>query len=1457
MCSREKLLELGQESLGAWMSVHIELERTFSPIQPGDEYDPDVWRALRQFGGDSTGWDAVLDWNRVVILAEAGVGKTHELREMAARLRRDGKSAFFCRIEDIGAEQLGEALEVGQDSLDTWMEGNETGWFFLDSVDEARLADRRYFERALRKLSKALGDNAHRARVYISSRASDWRPATDLEIVTRYLSPPAPSKEIADDDKGQDQDSPLDSLEEDKRDRSDNEVHIVRLEPLDEDQIRRFAQGQGVNDADAFLEAIIRSEATIFAERPQDLIELVAYWREYGRIGSHAEMLVFNITTKLKETNPDRDSLSPLAPNKARAGVEMLAAALTFMRSSAVALPDSGPRQEDMLNCTQADGVLPSWTAPERQALLTRAIFDQATYGRARFHHRSVREYLTAEWLVRLLEQGKSRRAVEELIFASRHGLKVVPPSLEPIAAWLALCDHGIRERLINEAPQVLIAHGDPSQLPIDVRRRLLIQFAELNRDRDDTGLSVDIKKLARLADPALAPTVRELLVRHRSQEDMRELMLRLIWQGQLGDCSDLALDIALDASMDDYSRQCGVRAVGAAGTNDQKRQVAETILQDPTAWDHQPLGDALLMLFPSALSVPELVSVVQYVKPPGEFSLDNIDHAMSTIAQSSCPDDQCQTLMHGLLPLIEQQPHIADYAPASSRYVWLLPYVAKLAERLLAMSASNDRQSLEIELRATELVGKLGRHLRGHSYRTKNHLPKIVQSDASLRLKLFWRAAERIRKEQSDKEQRTECWQILHEMPFEQQLNDDDFEVFLQQINLKESMDDRLIALGTAFGIRRSGPDKRKRLYRLKKAVKDIPELEERLDELLHPGPMSDVARKFRRQERKWKRRQRARKQAEEEQRHRRIEALQRAPQRLRNITDRTVKAVFGDLYDLSQQVRYAVESRHRWGCAEWQQLIPEFGREVAEAARDGFKAYWGLYTPETEAQNGSCTHGVVVGLTGLAVEAAEDPDWANKLSSIEAKTAITYAVHEINGLPDWAPDLIAVHPATCDEVIREELRWEINFKGDQPPHHMFSAIRYGEGAVRSRYLAYVFTLIQETEPRHAQTLENTLYLLLRWENLDTSAFAALAKKRFGLAEDDGRRLTWFVAWLCVDAGSAFATLREWIENAANDQEAVQRTISFCGALMPHREMRFRSIHRDFERIEILRELVPFIYRHVRIDEDHKHEGVFEPDARDNAESTRSYLLGRVMEMSGPEAFNALMHFSQCLPHPRSRDRMITLVHRRAAVDAEPTPWEATDLISFSREAEKAPRSQRELFEISYSRLDDLKLDLEDGDESEAAIIINIDQETTLRMWFAKRLRGASRGRYTVAQEDELADATRPDLRVHSPNVEAPVPIELKIADNWTYGELSAGLVRQLAGQYQRDERTKFGIYLLVWRGEERKRRKRPSDGRLVDFGTLVVELQAEAEQIPRTRQDIEEIRVVGIDLTKRAKRT
>ena len=64
-------------------------------------------------------------------------------------------------------------------------------------------------------------------------------------------------------------------------------------------------------------------------------------------------------------------------------------------------------------------------------------------------------------------------------------------------------------------------------------------------------------------------------------------------------------------------------------------------------------------------------------------------------------------------------------------------------------------------------------------------------------------------------------------------------------------------------------------------------------------------------------------------------------------------------------------------------------------------------------------------------------------------------------------------------------------------------------------------------------------------------------------------------------------------------------------------------------------------------------------------------------------------------------------------------------------------------------------------------------------------------------------------------------------------------------------DVRSSFGVFLLVRRGKKKWRDSGAS--KQFSFGNLLERLEAQAEVILRDRHDLEGIRIVGIDLTKR----
>ena len=248
----------------------------------------------------------------------------------------------------------------------------------------------------------------------------------------------------------------------------------VSLMPLSARQMREFAVLQDVTDPDALLADIHEREAQEFAERPQDLIELCSDWREHHRIRSHREQVETNIATKLKPRADPKERVE-LSQESAIEGASRLALAALLTRKLTLrysADADSVLASEAALDVSK---VLLNWSEGAQSVLLERALFGFASYGRVRFHHRSVLEFLAAKRLDALLDRGVSIKSIKRLLFVeTAQGLRTVRPSMRPIAAWLALSHDTIFDDVVALDPAVVLDHGDPQSLKLGQRIRAL-----------------------------------------------------------------------------------------------------------------------------------------------------------------------------------------------------------------------------------------------------------------------------------------------------------------------------------------------------------------------------------------------------------------------------------------------------------------------------------------------------------------------------------------------------------------------------------------------------------------------------------------------------------------------------------------------------------------------------------------------------------------------------------------------------------------------------------------------------------------------------------------------------------------------------------------------------------------------------------------------------------------------
>lgn len=116
-------------------------------------------------------WEQLLESRRILIVSEAGAGKTFECQQLQKRLWDAGEPAFHLELAELADNPVDDLLMPEElERFVAWQSAqSEDATFILDSVDELQIS-KRSFRSALIKLAKALEGKLHLARIIVTSR---------------------------------------------------------------------------------------------------------------------------------------------------------------------------------------------------------------------------------------------------------------------------------------------------------------------------------------------------------------------------------------------------------------------------------------------------------------------------------------------------------------------------------------------------------------------------------------------------------------------------------------------------------------------------------------------------------------------------------------------------------------------------------------------------------------------------------------------------------------------------------------------------------------------------------------------------------------------------------------------------------------------------------------------------------------------------------------------------------------------------------------------------------------------------------------------------------------------------------------------------------------------------------------------------------------------------------------
>jgi hypothetical protein len=534
--------------------------------------------------------------------------------------------------------------------------------------------------------------------------------------------------------------------------------------------------------------------------------------------------------------------------------------------------------------------------------------------------------------------------------------------------------------------------------------------------------------------------------------------------------------------------------------------------------------------------------------------------------------------------------------------------------------------------------------------------------------------------------------------------------------------------------------------------------------------------------------------------------------------------------------------------------------GVEATEGFRLGLIAHWRAWAPWIRSQRSHQEINQIrsldsMGLTGIALENAGNPNWVTEIENKEARQAAEYATLELNGFPHWLPALARAKPSIVADVLLREASAELSLPPNLPRFGVLQDLARGDNLLAEITAPAILSELENrTDPRTG-VLSHILDIIVRGPPSTRDQLKRLLSKRFNNEADPASASLYLAALFSIDGTVATNAVFEKLTKLKRGDQAtfVQRILPnifgrrFSDDAPPITNLPLPSLER----------LVHLAFETVRLTDDNVHPSgvVYSPDLRDDAESARGAAFGQLLDTPGRAGFDAIMRLTSVAHFPISQVRLRQFARDRAAKDSETTPWTASEVVAFEKTAETEPQTPRELQLVGLRRLADMQHDLINDDFQQGKTLSVLEGEQAVQNFVADRLRLKQSRSFSVEREVHVADEKEPDMRLRAKATDSNLPIEVKVIESWTLDELEAALETQLCRKYLRARETRHGVLLLVYQ-RPRTRGWTTSRGKKLLFDEVVAYLRKRAVKIAGSAVDAPQPEIATLDVTRFAKR-
>ncbi|MBC3832304.1 ATP-binding protein [Undibacterium amnicola] len=1419
-----------------------QIQRNFCDISEEIDSHIEYAQIQKQMGlAGKMNWEKLLESRRILIVSEAGSGKTYECKQTQQRLWDSGQPAFFLELAELAKADVYDQLSSSAiERFETWQSSqSDIATFFLDSIDELQLTQGN-FKVALTRLERKLSKNLHRTCIIITTRpipfdGNEFKrilpvPQSDEEVNLGEISLEESFARIA---AGQ---ISTNGQEKTKAPEAPIWRHVY-LMPLSAEHIHEIAHAQKVENIAELLNAIHQRDLEDFTHRPLDLIELCIDWREHKRIHTHQEQLENNIRIKLKP-RIDRDELIPLSPEKALDGASKLALACLLSKKLTIRHSAESEQVANTEGTLDPSTILIDWNEKERKTLLERPLFGFANYGRIRFHHRSVIEFLAAKQLNNLLQVGMTVKALKRLLFAETpQGIKVIKPSLRPIVAWLAANDGSIFKEVLEREPEVLLNFGDPESLSFTQRCQALETYVNRYKDGKWRGLHVPRLQVHRIASQELAPLILEIWSLNIENPEVRELIIEIIEIGKIKECADLALTVALNHKAEWQERHSSIAAL--IQFNDSHIiDVLNNMLGHPEQWIAQLIKSAIVDCFPLQLSIEQVGFLLQHVSELSNEIGELKWRWPKVIAESNFTQHALEQLRQKLNDLVLEnaiptRTELIDKTPRAD----LLNALAAVCLRLLTKNCFD-----EAVFKSSIVVQHFSEDHYASQKEPISELRKALSSiPEQCRETFYFVHLAFIQSFYSTENSNYQFYHLSHQSPIQYNIQQDDIWIRKNLALRSLAIDTRAHLLKLMINIHNDTQhDSAQYFDNFISLVTDSENLTKQLEEYSKPPKVYAEQIRCENQAKKY------------EEKSRRQDAKKRASwTALRREICNAPHNVFSNerMWNTSWNLWHAALNDNNQKSAAWNRLFFEkyFGEEITNQFKHVLTNVWRNEKPilrveRRDEDKNTWYESWNLGLWAISAE-SEGPDWATNLCHEEALLAARFVAIALNEFPAWLPNLTSAHSLAVETILGLELAGELNEVTKSICY--FKILQRLQRESPSFVKLFIPVLLQhfnsvsqlkETDDEKSanERLHLVVNLLLKYGDETVVDFIlSNAKEKLNKGLNTPFSFVWISALLAISPTDATTILEnELILVESNEISSGVKWIAKLFGKELNKRL-FTLTNTNFTP-QVLLKLLRLAYKHANPKDDPVHKGSYAPNMRDNAKRGRDALLTAVLNLTGSEGWNAKQELADDPLLTDFKDRALSLATESAAREMDDQIYSPTEISDFYKSYEVAPKTRDELFKMMLDHLDDLEDSLL-RDDSLKELWRSIPEEKMMRQAISHELIRISKNNYHVSQEGVTAEEKETDIRIQLCNCDLQGVIELKLGDGRSGRDLRDTLKNQIVTKYMAPEYRRAGCLLVTVNSD--KHWDHPDTDASLDISGLRDMLNEEAQKIVTER--------------------